>query len=171
MVVSLVAALRDAASMDRPRDATASEDVAGRSEDGAGRSEDGAERSGDATEPPAGAAPAVSARVLQVIDRVLSEAIEGVSTSLRHAALIDPLTGCANRRGLEEDLERAMAGANRTGLDVALTVIDLDGLKQINDTNGHAAGDASQETWRTACDQSSARPTPSTGSEATSSSS
>ena len=88
-------------------------------------------------------APAVSARVLQVIDRVLSEAIEGVSTSLRHAALIDPLTGCANRRGLEEDLERAMAGANRTGLDVALTVIDLDGLKQINDTNGHAAGDAS----------------------------
>ncbi len=84
----------------------------------------------------------VPANVLKVLDRVLSEAIEGVSSSLREAALIDPLTGCANRRALTEDLERAVAGARRTGLDVAVAVIDLDGLKQINDTNGHAAGDA-----------------------------
>lgn len=86
---------------------------------------------------------AVPATVLQVIDRVMSEAIEGSSTSMRQAALTDPLTGCANRRALEDDLERAAAGANRTGLDVCVAVIDLDGLKQINDTNGHAAGDAS----------------------------
>ena len=51
------------------------------------------------------------ASVLKVLDRVLSEAIEGVSSSLREAALIDPLTGCANRRALSEDLERAVAGA------------------------------------------------------------
>ena len=43
----------------------------------------------------------VPAGVLKVLDRVLSEAIEGVSSSLREAALIDPLTGCANRRALE----------------------------------------------------------------------
>jgi diguanylate cyclase (GGDEF)-like protein len=84
----------------------------------------------------------VPASVLKLLDRVLSEAIEGVSSSLREAALIDPLTGCANRRALREDLERAVAGARRTGLDVAVAVIDLDGLKQINDTNGHAAGDS-----------------------------
>jgi diguanylate cyclase (GGDEF)-like protein len=93
-----------------------------------------------------GGAPAteivVPAGVLKVLDRVLSEAIEGVSSSLREAALIDPLTGCANRRALREDLDRAVAGARRTGLDVAVAVIDLDGLKQINDTNGHAAGDS-----------------------------
>lgn len=86
---------------------------------------------------------AVPAMVLQVIDRVMSEAIDGSSTSMRQAALTDPLTGCANRRALEDDLERAAAGANRTGLDVCVAVIDLDGLKQINDTNGHAAGDSS----------------------------
>jgi diguanylate cyclase (GGDEF)-like protein len=86
---------------------------------------------------------AVPEMVLQIIDRVMSEAIEGSSTSMRQAALTDPLTGCANRRALEDDLERAAAGANRTGLDVCVAVIDLDGLKQINDTNGHAAGDAS----------------------------
>ena len=40
----------------------------------------------------------VPAGVLKVLDRVLSEAIEGVSSSLREAALIDPLTGCANRQ-------------------------------------------------------------------------
>ena len=84
----------------------------------------------------------VPASVLKVLDRVLSEAIEGVSSSLREAALIDPLTGCANRRALREDLDRAVAGARRTGLDVAVAVIDLDGLKQINDTHGHAAGDS-----------------------------
>ena len=84
----------------------------------------------------------VPAGVLKVLDRVLSEAIEGVSSSLREAALIDPLTGCANRRALREDLERAVAGSHRTGLDVAVAVIDLDGLKQINDTHGHAAGDS-----------------------------
>jgi diguanylate cyclase (GGDEF)-like protein len=84
----------------------------------------------------------VPASVLKVLDKVLSEAIEGVSSSLREAALIDPLTGCANRRALREDLERAVAGARRTGLDVAVAVIDLDGLKKINDTHGHAAGDA-----------------------------
>ncbi len=90
----------------------------------------------------AGTSPVVPANVLKVLDRVLSEAIEGVSSSLREAALIDPLTGCANRRALREDLERSVAGARRTGLDVAVAVIDLDGLKQINDTNGHAAGDS-----------------------------
>jgi diguanylate cyclase (GGDEF)-like protein len=81
-------------------------------------------------------------RLLAVFDDVLLGAVEGVSSSLREAALTDPLTGCANRRALEADLERSIASARRTGLDISIAVIDLDGLKGINDTHGHAAGDA-----------------------------
>ena len=80
--------------------------------------------------------------LLAVLDEVLLGAVEGVSSSLLEAALTDPLTGCGNRRALEDDLERAVAGARRTGLDLSVAVIDLDGLKRINDTHGHAEGDA-----------------------------
>ncbi|MFZ0668274.1 MAG: GGDEF domain-containing protein [Acidimicrobiales bacterium] len=85
---------------------------------------------------------AIRPGVLRILDDVLAGAIDGVSAGLREAALVDPLTGCSNRRALKEDLERAAAGSRRTGLDVAVAVVDLDGLKQINDTYGHAAGDA-----------------------------
>ncbi len=111
-----------------------------RTQDGSREGDSAPETTADPQGP--AAEPVVPASVLKVLDKVLSEAIEGVSSSLREAALIDPLTGCANRRALREDLERAVAGAHRTGLDVAVAVIDLDGLKQINDTHGHAAGDA-----------------------------
>jgi diguanylate cyclase (GGDEF)-like protein len=137
-VVFAVSSLREAVSMEQGRGTALSQDSP--------LSQD-SRLSHDSPETPdpeaADGESAVSAMVLQIIDRVMSEAIEGSSTSMRQAALTDPLTGCANRRALEDDLERAAAGANRTGLDVCVAVIDLDGLKQINDTNGHAAGDAS----------------------------
>ncbi len=50
----------------------------------------------------------------------------------------DPLTGCLNRRGLEDRVARAIAG----GKPFAIVTLDLDGLKGINDRDGHAAGDA-----------------------------
>ena len=50
----------------------------------------------------------------------------------------DPLTGCLNRRGLEERVERAVAGGGR----FALVTLDLDDFKGVNDRHGHAAGDA-----------------------------
>jgi diguanylate cyclase (GGDEF)-like protein len=125
-VVTAVASLREAASL-----------LTGPETDAGSRGQpdeaDPTTRPGEQTVP---------ARVLRILDRVLSEAMEGVSAGLRHAALVDPLTGCANRRALDEDLQRAVAGANRTGLDVSVAVIDLDGLKKINDSGGHAAGDA-----------------------------
>lgn len=76
-----------------------------------------------------------------VFDAMLLEAVEAASGSLRSAARHDPLTGCANRRALDEELAHALAGARRCRLDLALVVVDLDGLKAINDTSGHAAGD------------------------------
>lgn len=61
---------------------------------------------------------------------------------VEHEALHDHLTGLPNRRALMNRLEDAMARANRTGRGLALMFLDLDGFKQINDTLGHAMGDA-----------------------------
>jgi diguanylate cyclase (GGDEF)-like protein len=57
-------------------------------------------------------------------------------------AATDPLTGLGNRRLVEDALARVAARANRTGETFALAVIDLDRFKAVNDTYGHAAGDA-----------------------------
>lgn len=67
------------------------------------------------------------------------EARERVET-LRHRALHDGLTGLPNRQHLEERL-RAALGRARPG-NVAAIVLDLDGFKAINDSFGHATGDA-----------------------------
>lgn len=61
---------------------------------------------------------------------------------LADAARCDALTQLANRRHFEEILELARARALRSGETMALIYIDLDGFKGINDTFGHAAGDA-----------------------------
>jgi diguanylate cyclase (GGDEF)-like protein len=54
----------------------------------------------------------------------------------------DVLTGLSNRREYEKRFEQAWHMAARQGGDLALLVIDLDYFKQLNDTYGHAAGDA-----------------------------
>jgi diguanylate cyclase (GGDEF)-like protein/PAS domain S-box-containing protein len=60
---------------------------------------------------------------------------------LERAALVDPLTGLANRRGFERALERELAAAKRHSLSPALVVVDLDRFKAINDRHGHQTGD------------------------------
>jgi diguanylate cyclase (GGDEF)-like protein len=72
--------------------------------------------------------------VLMAIDRLRSEVAE--------LALIDDLTGVANRRQLLRRLVEECAIAERTGEPFAILAIDLDGFKEINDSHGHAAGDA-----------------------------
>jgi two-component system cell cycle response regulator len=54
----------------------------------------------------------------------------------------DELTGLANRRAGIFGVERLLAQCGAEGKPLALLAIDLDGFKQINDTYGHAAGDA-----------------------------
>jgi diguanylate cyclase (GGDEF)-like protein len=61
---------------------------------------------------------------------------------LRELALHDSLTGLANRRLVADRYAQAMAQAEREGGRVAVLLIDLDGLKAINDGCGHVAGDA-----------------------------
>ena len=60
----------------------------------------------------------------------------------RELALRDQLTGLHNRRFFDDHLEQVLARADRSGRPVALLVVDLDGLKAINDAGGHPAGDA-----------------------------
>jgi len=56
-------------------------------------------------------------------------------------ALTDQLTALPNRRHLEQALERQAAQSRRTGIGYSLALLDLDHLKEINDTHGHEAGD------------------------------
>jgi diguanylate cyclase (GGDEF)-like protein len=58
------------------------------------------------------------------------------------AARTDPLTGLRNRRGFDELLGHELARARRSGRPLSIVVADLDQFKRLNDTLGHAAGDA-----------------------------
>jgi diguanylate cyclase (GGDEF)-like protein len=59
---------------------------------------------------------------------------------VRHLAVSDPLTGLANYRRLLDVLEAETERTNRNGRPFAVLLIDLDGLKTINDTYGHLVG-------------------------------
>jgi diguanylate cyclase (GGDEF)-like protein len=63
------------------------------------------------------------------------------SRRAREDALADSLTGLANREGLEQRLEAEWRRALRYERDLGLLLLDLDGFKEINDTQGHMAGD------------------------------
>ncbi len=67
-------------------------------------------------------------------------------SELQETAARDTLTGLYNRRLFEEQLEAAVARSLRTREDLSLLVVDLDGLKRINDVSGHVAGDQALRT-------------------------
>jgi diguanylate cyclase (GGDEF)-like protein/PAS domain S-box-containing protein len=65
-----------------------------------------------------------------------------LETQLRVLAWEDPLTGLANRTLLRERLEHALSQRRSASEPLGLLLIDLDGFKPVNDTYGHATGDA-----------------------------
>jgi diguanylate cyclase (GGDEF)-like protein len=72
--------------------------------------------------------------LLMAMDRLRNEVAD--------LALLDDLTGVGNRRHLLQRLTEECARSERSNEPFALLAIDLDGFKGINDTHGHAAGDA-----------------------------
>ncbi|MGW0992736.1 diguanylate cyclase domain-containing protein [Streptomyces sp. NPDC002523] len=60
---------------------------------------------------------------------------------VRRLAFTDSLTGLANRRAVDVRLEEAVERHRAEGVVVSLVVCDLNGLKRVNDTHGHAVGD------------------------------
>jgi diguanylate cyclase (GGDEF)-like protein len=68
--------------------------------------------------------------------------VAALQDELREQALRDPLTGLHNRRALEQRFAQEAEYHGTTGQPLALVLIDIDHFKRINDTRGHAAGDA-----------------------------
>jgi diguanylate cyclase (GGDEF)-like protein len=64
---------------------------------------------------------------------------------LSDAAVTDPLTGLANRRGFQELIETELERARRSGQPLSLIMGDLDHFKALNDGFGHGAGDRALE--------------------------
>jgi len=62
--------------------------------------------------------------------------------ALAEQATRDPLTGLRNRRYFDETLADHLAAARRYERELSLVIFDIDHFKQINDTQGHEAGDA-----------------------------
>jgi diguanylate cyclase (GGDEF)-like protein len=74
-------------------------------------------------------------------DQARREREERLRRSAENLSLIDELTQLQNRRGFFELAEQALQIARREQQTMALFFMDLNGLKQINDTLGHIAGD------------------------------
>lgn len=89
-------------------------------------------------------------RIDVLVDDLIAAAAAHQVDRLEQAALLDPLTGLRNRRAASVVFDAALAHARRHGQPVAVAVADLDGLKRINDTQGHAAGDEALRQFATA---------------------
>lgn len=75
------------------------------------------------------------ARVRTLLD------FKGYLDTCEEAAFTDHLTGLANRRRFERQLEREVGRTLRYGRPFCLLLLDIDHFKQVNDTHGHEAGD------------------------------
>ncbi|CAG2134857.1 GGDEF domain-containing protein [Cupriavidus plantarum] len=79
--------------------------------------------------------PALTMGAVLMIHDTLVRRLEAIANT-------DTLTGVASRKAYEEEAARALALAMRGGPTPALVIIDIDRFKSVNDTWGHAAGDA-----------------------------
>ncbi len=82
----------------------------------------------------------VKAAVMEEL-AALNRRLQVAQRAAEAQALTDALTGLANRRALDQELQRAIDGIDRGSEGFALMQIDLDYFKSVNDTLGHAAGD------------------------------
>lgn len=81
--------------------------------------------------------------ILSAFVRMLSMALETLRQrqELKHLATTDRLTGILNRQGFEQRILGEMSGTLRRGTTFLFLLLDLDGFKNLNDTQGHPIGD------------------------------
>ncbi len=85
---------------------------------------------------------AITRLVFFVVAAAVTWRLRHAYEQLAQAGRTDALTGLLNRRGFDDVAERERCIAQRTGRPVTLAMIDLDKFKSVNDTRGHAEGDA-----------------------------
>ncbi|HEX7168649.1 MAG TPA: GGDEF domain-containing protein [Acidimicrobiales bacterium] len=83
----------------------------------------------------------VSRRLQMIVQRLAAHCVRESTHHLRTLAFIDALTGLPNRRAFDDDLAREVSRSRRHGDPLSVAIVDIDGLKSVNDTQGHAAGD------------------------------
>jgi diguanylate cyclase (GGDEF)-like protein len=88
--------------------------------------------------------PFAASLVVQTV--IATEVFARIKRRMDRLARIDSLTGTLNRRGITEVIERETARALRRDRPLAVVAIDLDGLREINNSRGHRAGDQLLET-------------------------
>lgn len=83
----------------------------------------------------------IGVSLASVIIWTLRKRVDKLLMVLESQALTDTLTGLANRRAFDRDIDHAIAHARRTSEPMCLLTLDVDNFKSINDTWGHAVGD------------------------------
>jgi diguanylate cyclase (GGDEF)-like protein len=88
----------------------------------------------------------LTARQIETVTLLAAQVVIALENARLHRiverqALLDSLTGLANRRSIEEALRSELARAARFGTPAALVLADIDDFKRVNDRYGHAVGD------------------------------
>lgn len=95
---------------------------------------------------PASIAPLFSSLQLSALQR-----LDVAERRLRELSITDELTGVYNRRHVLELAEAERIRAKRSGRPLSIALLDVDGFKAINDTYGHAGGDAALQQLAAIC--------------------
>jgi diguanylate cyclase (GGDEF)-like protein/putative nucleotidyltransferase with HDIG domain len=90
--------------------------------------------------------PSVCALVLAGVAAHQRRRLTTLRTRIADANRTDPLTGLINRRAFEELLELELERAERAGRPISVVVGDIDRFREVNEQNGHAAGDAALQS-------------------------
>lgn len=80
-------------------------------------------------------------RLQMILERTMVAVADAGVRRLGEQALTDELTGLANRWAFEQDLKKELRRISRNGGPLTLVLLDVDGLKLVNDTMGHPQGD------------------------------
>jgi diguanylate cyclase (GGDEF)-like protein len=78
---------------------------------------------------------------LSLLSYYLTRASFAAETYITHLSQIDPLTGCLNRRGMEEALRNERVHNSISNASLAILMCDIDDFKKLNDSYGHPFGD------------------------------